>query len=749
MNIIDKMLKNINLDKSDNSQKNILTDEKSTGKNQEQDEIMESGECTIDYSKIQDSFLRYRKMIEDAVKLYDKAMNIADMSNAGQSVSIHRMSEPFRKGYFTLAVVGKMSAGKSTFINALLERRDLLPTGYFQTTCTITTITHGEKEKLHVCWGDGNLQTIEENVGETLVKLVAIEKEYENLPVNNINRLILSGKTTEEICSSNTIDELQKIASCNIDEDLLRKYVNEHPKEKIPNDVSIECPLGENYRGWRIVDTPGVDAVGGIEDDTKAFLCGEDIYGNHNVDAIIFIQPAKGDLEGKALNDFVNETIGGLTIEAKKRAFFVLTHASDRNFVCRKDDILKKAKALFLEYAKVGGENRLLVVDSLAELLEKDLLLDLSLLATINDVPEHWREDAWKGGKILLSDIMMTFVLKGIAPDNVTNEEYRDALREISNFDMLKKTLNEFVETEKRMSFSEIINMIMEDITFCIDSKNKDLHIHEVYLGQSVEEFKSEIEIEKRKLDEFQLEINKKLETFRLDFGKKKINERFNKALGVVTIDTFKSLTIMEMRKKADSLSQNASSEFKTVQNEIIEVVKNNLKLSKQQGDEEFILPTIDVKKVVDNVKSDAIKKSEKERYVNKTRKNTSWYGGLARTIGGWFGTDWGWEIYKEKETYTDYDELAKSFCEGILNALGKYRDNIIKIIEDIFKKVDEEIKNAITRRKEEYNTMLEKEVTVNEIENLRNLVGDLEKDKEKLSVYNKYKFNYKEDCYL
>jgi GTPase Era involved in 16S rRNA processing len=49
-----------------------------------------------------------------------------------------------------------MSAGKSAFINALLEDQDSLPTGHFQTTCTLTEILWSENKKLIVTYGDGH-----------------------------------------------------------------------------------------------------------------------------------------------------------------------------------------------------------------------------------------------------------------------------------------------------------------------------------------------------------------------------------------------------------------------------------------------------------------------------------------------------------------------------------------------------------------------------------------------------------------
>ena len=186
-----------------------------------------------DYEKIEDNFIRYRMMVNDSIELYEHARLMAAVSDTGLSASIYRMAEPFRKGHFTLAVVGKMSAGKSTFINALLGDKDLLPTGYFQTTCTLTTISHSEHRKLYVIYGDSREEEISENIGEALAKLVAIEPQYNSLPVNNVNRLILNDVSKDDICSEKLIREMESLSKNTIDVDLLKKYLELLIKSKM------------------------------------------------------------------------------------------------------------------------------------------------------------------------------------------------------------------------------------------------------------------------------------------------------------------------------------------------------------------------------------------------------------------------------------------------------------------------------------------------------------------------------------
>ena len=89
---------------------------------------------------------------------------------------------PFVKGHFTLAVIGKMSSGKSTFINALLGNHSLLPTAYEQTTCTLTEIEYGDKIQIQVFYGDGSNKTFSDP--KELLQTAAIPEKYQRLPIN-------------------------------------------------------------------------------------------------------------------------------------------------------------------------------------------------------------------------------------------------------------------------------------------------------------------------------------------------------------------------------------------------------------------------------------------------------------------------------------------------------------------------------------------------------------------------------------
>ncbi|MCE8181173.1 dynamin family protein [Porphyromonas gingivalis] len=137
---------------------------------------------------MENQFLKYREKVNTCLDAYDSVHNQLEKSFKGKSASIKALAHPFKKGHFTLAIIGKMSAGKSSFINALLKRPNLLATGYGQTTCMLTEIVHNETEGYKVFFADGH----EESVNRTeLQEYMKVPDKYSDLPVKQINKYII------------------------------------------------------------------------------------------------------------------------------------------------------------------------------------------------------------------------------------------------------------------------------------------------------------------------------------------------------------------------------------------------------------------------------------------------------------------------------------------------------------------------------------------------------------------------------
>ena len=418
-------------------------------------------------------FQEYCEQVKKKLQEYKDVRQQANINDEGLNAAVERKAKPFVEGHFTLAVVGKMSAGKSTFINAFLGK-NILPTGHFQTTAILTKIEHAEKESIKIIYGDDQERTFSDGIEGQLKQYVAIKEKYNDLPLNYINEKIIIGWDKKEICSPDVIKDMEAISREKVDRNLLEEYIKEHPKSKIAKEVTVRCPFPEDCIGWRIVDTPGVGAIGGFDLETTKFLTAKLKNGGNNVDAIIFLHKGNGNIEDKDTNDFVKNTFNNLSDDVKKRVFFVITHTASDDYRDNKDAYMRRAKSLFKDRYGIK-EDRLLEIDSLMEILIRYINQenkDAQSLLESKTVPDSsWNEEVWKKCRTLLRGIKYSLKDDGI---NVNNESILERAQEWSGFNKFRKILNKFVKTEKTNAFEDFLDTIDEDIEEAIKGKEND-----------------------------------------------------------------------------------------------------------------------------------------------------------------------------------------------------------------------------------------------------------------------------------
>lgn len=396
-------------------------------------------------------FCRMQQKIAGKIVEYDRIRTECKITYEGQRKTIYRLAKPFLNGHFTLAVVGKMSAGKSTFINTLIGD-NLFPTGYFQTTSTTTYLERGSVAKMEALFCDGHIETILNDVTgikTRLKELVAIDKKYRQLPIYDINLFISEGAGLDEILEAKNGIEVKRKKT--IDEDLLREYVSNHPKESIAKSIEITYPLPKEYDGWRIIDTPGVAAQGGIQDATMELFADRDNDDHKNVDAILILHSGTDNIEDESVSNYMEEFANGMTEEAKRRAFFILTKASQESFRDHKDEIIENAISLYSQQFGIPKE-RFTYIDSLLERFLREI--KDKVCATKKDCPVNWDpKDEWNPMVTVLGQIKEQLVDEGIQP---VNESINDIMEQWSNFGQLNSMLNSFVKKEKSWAYEEI-----------------------------------------------------------------------------------------------------------------------------------------------------------------------------------------------------------------------------------------------------------------------------------------------------
>ena len=276
---------------------------------------------------------------------------------------------------FLLAIVGEGKAGKSTFINALLKE-EILPFAALQATSEIIEIVKSDKQEVRVTFGNGieqvivdDIETPENEAGTFLKQIASVNKEHRAIPIVLVNRFLIdhykkqkkkavfTKKELEEFISFSMLENVHKL-----DEEIFKKKICEYIDksiscDEIPKSITLGYPHDLfDFRHFRIVDTPGINAKGGLENQTKDFI--------NKADAVIYLHKAP-PIESKSLaNALENE----LPEKAKEHLILVLTHKYNSTDE-ESEELLAEIKKL---YPEIGSDN-IFFVDSLTELRLREL----------------------------------------------------------------------------------------------------------------------------------------------------------------------------------------------------------------------------------------------------------------------------------------------------------------------------------------------------------------------------------------
>lgn len=171
----------------------------------------------------------------------------------------------------TLGVIGQMKCGKSTFLNAFVFEKDVLPAATTPMTAALSVITYGEKEKI-----EAEFYTKE----EWAEQLLQSKRDPKELKDNELEQAKVQAAQELVQKSQRLGSELENYLGKTQQDSLenLIEYVGADGQYiSITKAVKIYYPK-DYLKGVEIVDTPGMnDPIVSREERTKEFLAKADV----------------------------------------------------------------------------------------------------------------------------------------------------------------------------------------------------------------------------------------------------------------------------------------------------------------------------------------------------------------------------------------------------------------------------------------------------------------------------------------
>lgn len=664
-------------------------------------------------------FIKLREVVNETVTRYLNLRDELKWDDSGKSATIQRLAKPFLEGYFTIAVAGKTSSGKSTFINSLIGE-NLLPTGHFQTTRGITWIVSSDKRLMEVTYADGHMETYDSTAdfAKELKTLVAVPSEYEKLPINHIDILIKGDDNIAEILKKKPgIEVITKTCS---DEKLWRKYVENTPKSKIVEKVVIYLSLPKEYEGWRIIDTPGVGAVGGIQDETKKLLFTkeDDDITKNIVDAVILLHDGTGIIEDEKTHEFaeeVNKSMGNL---AEGRLFFVLTHACSKKFTNVKEGILERAYNLFGKRLNIPYE-KITYVDSLIQLFITDAkksCRDFSVEESLYTPFEEWNQEDWD----IITEIIcsLRFELKKHGKE-VSNSTIFSALEENANFGQLRDILYEFFDSEKDETFNNLMTLVEEEL----NNYSARLENDKKAVSEGISGISEEID----RVNKEKIQLNIALNKLKRMTTENAIEDKF-KFVDAKLEKLKEKKTINEVRTSYLAIISDGQETEKKYFNELKKEFKNYVSEFKSEN---LTFKGLDLDNLEQKAAAAAIKKVPDHSRPER--------GDLIKE-GGWCSAAEYKTIYPHKKEVIDFEKKREKFTDFVIKEGREYCKEYIKNVygkAKIFfdygeQDINEKTNNTISRLTSYQNSLENQQVIIDYLDEQLCAVESARKDLEK-----------------
>lgn len=530
--------------------------------------------------------------------------------------------EQVENGQYVLAVVGEVKAGKSTFINALLGE-SILPTNFLQSSSAIVEIFKSKEKYVEIQYADGRVKKVKDDpdtpdldeAAQYLRHIGAIQDRYREIPTTLIDALIVEGRTAPDRLPP--IADLEAKSKLSLHDKktktMIREYVQTRKPSDIPQKITFGFPLKYAFDGLQLVDSPGVNALGGVQNVTYGYM--------QEANALLFVQSLEDSIESSSFSEFVEENVSNRTRET---LFLILTKSGMKS----KYEIAEKVDEAHRQYKEIFKQDRILHVDSMLKIISEEIVKFDSAAS----LKEHYLEqrkrygekydleqDQELGAEAAKFDTKLK-LLNNVLADVVGNsdrEAVRETLRKLSNFDEMERIIEEFSNRAPELQLSRLLRSVKSGY----DNQNRALDGNNSVLKKKVKHpqtFESEISKIQEHLENYRLSMNEHTEKIRKQYSGShgSYKERFNEIITKCQDDIKQASTIDRVRKALSDYYEEMASFADTIGAQI----KSKFEKEMERLETEFkakhdiTVPGFDIEGIVEKAKTKAYGEVNMER---------------------------------------------------------------------------------------------------------------------------------------
>lgn len=403
----------------------------------------------------------YKKAKEDVLQCYSEFLDILSKIDFPKDYAslqaLKSQATKIKEDKFCLMIAGEAKSGKSTFINAYLGT-EILPMDVRQCTSSVVEIKYGKEFVLYATYADGRSKKIigEKDIARFLIDNASIDDEYRDIPITIINNEIIVKYKNKSIPKQIILDLLDGVESENIHrlskEEYNKKIIEyirkTQPKwEKIVTKIDIEYPFKDNdMRGIRIIDSPGVNAVGRVGDITAKYI--------ETADAIMFLRPITGvAIEANSFKEFLESK----SVDRNKNAMFlILTRAAAES-----EETIERAYEEFVNMFGIQkNDSRHGIVKEQIISVDSKAKLYYNIFKTMPTLEIKNKIESMNSEKKIEPFLKLAWF-----DSNGEKESFLLELKRISNFNTVDQSLNKFGRKAQFIALSEFLGRMLKVYT--------------------------------------------------------------------------------------------------------------------------------------------------------------------------------------------------------------------------------------------------------------------------------------------